>query len=103
MTISCLIYFYNSNCLASRDPFAMNMNKRAAPKAKIKLIGVVLSQTENCCNVAVLRVADQKLVTQVGDLVLNWRVSQITTDKVVLTNLNNSSVFKELLVADLLV
>lgn len=104
MTVGCLVFcFYSGSCSAARDPFAASTNKKTAPTIKIKLIGIVLSQTDNCCSIAVLRVADQKKIVQVGDLVLNWRVSQITADKVVLTNLNNSLAFKELLVADLLV
>lgn len=98
-----------NNCFARRDPFTVSTSKKIVPAIKIKLISVVLPQTEDCCSVVVLQVADQKqpfLVgeeVRIGNLVTNWRVSQITAEKIVLTGIDNPLVFKELLVADLFV
>ncbi len=110
IVISCLIFnFGDNNCFARRDPFTASTSKKIVPAIKIKLISVVLPQTEDCCSVIVLQVADQKqlfLVSEevrIGNLVTNWRVSQITAERIVLTSIDNPLVFKELLVADLLV
>ncbi|HLB94387.1 MAG TPA: hypothetical protein VJJ81_04000 [Candidatus Babeliales bacterium] len=110
LVVGCLIFnFGDNNCLARRDPFTASTSKKIAPAVKIKLISVVLPQTEACCSVVVLQVNDQRqpfLIGQavrVGNVVTNWQVSQITAEKVVLTRIDDPLVFKELLVADLFI